>query len=487
MKLRLRRTGCNDEVYLQHQQYNKGNQTIVKFGTVIRLRKMLTKMVFIVVNSGYETERKRNRHGLSLSSTVYISPILEISMNITIKFDYNHVASTISLGSLSMLTKKIHQNSHHTTKFRLSQRLRIWDEKIKFRKFEEQNKFADHGSRMNLTDSEHLQTFYFDIHLRNIFRTDGRGFICFSQHNTMKQENRPQEALKLLVSKSSKILLNKYISALVFDLQLPTARWINSYSVCFHKYSYDWVSCTRGTTSQIFMTIGQVSHTVYIMFLILSIFPDLKGVKIERKSKQGEYFRKYSVDTAMIIVRMMLFQVEYFVLRFFNYYVEPFTQICGDHVHQSESSNNVNTVVVDVVTYSNKSRLCAITPRDWRRMVVTTVDCLLDTLNSFVDFLEEMADENHEFLVVEEELLLDMIRFCFHYSFVNDLPNSLSLMSSMNHMFADDVQLYKHFKEDAVVDSVRELNDYLRSVCRWARENTEVPPNVLYNDIVPYT
>lgn len=53
--------------------------------------------------------------------------------------------------------------------------------------------------------------------------------------------------------------------------------------------------------------------------------------------------------------------------------------------------------------------------------------------------------------------------------FINDLPESLKYM--MHHMFADDVQIYKSFKQDDSIQSLKEINEDLKLIQNWADSN----------------
>lgn len=53
--------------------------------------------------------------------------------------------------------------------------------------------------------------------------------------------------------------------------------------------------------------------------------------------------------------------------------------------------------------------------------------------------------------------------------FVSDLPETIRYM--FPHLFADDVQLYKHFSTYDVRSCVKRINDDLRAVSSWARGN----------------
>lgn len=53
--------------------------------------------------------------------------------------------------------------------------------------------------------------------------------------------------------------------------------------------------------------------------------------------------------------------------------------------------------------------------------------------------------------------------------FIDSMPNELKHM--MYHIFADDVQIYKSFKQEDSIESLVEINKDLRTIQNWAYEN----------------
>ena len=53
--------------------------------------------------------------------------------------------------------------------------------------------------------------------------------------------------------------------------------------------------------------------------------------------------------------------------------------------------------------------------------------------------------------------------------FINDLPDSVKYM--MYHLFADDVQIYRSFKQEDSIQSLKEINEDLKLIQNWADGN----------------